>query len=312
MEPSYLFILGNASELAEEELAAIWPNYQISGGLVKVAEVFSGSIAVRLAQGKNPGERIVFGLSGDATVADAKAIKNELEEKGFKVRFILPQRGDNELSSVVVTKQRVEEVYIIGDLKAKTIWVQDFEEWNRRDYGRPEVEAHIGMLPPKVARMMVNIAGNGRILDPFCGVGTILSEAYSTGHAIVGSDINADQIEKTKKNLDWLEAKYEVFLHDARSISHRLLPNSIDAVVTEPDLGRTGTEAKLLPLYLDSLADWKKVLKVDGKVVIALPFPVDKAKIMGYSLVAGPLLYFRPQAVVRRYIYVLKLTNGPY
>ena len=39
MEKNYLFVLGSAWELAEEELAAIYPDFQISGGLIKVAEI---------------------------------------------------------------------------------------------------------------------------------------------------------------------------------------------------------------------------------------------------------------------------------
>jgi tRNA (guanine10-N2)-dimethyltransferase len=159
------------------------------------------------------------------------------------------------------------------------------------------------MLPPKVARMMVNIAGIGTILDPFCGVGTILAEAFTVGDKIIGADINPKQIEKTRKNLDWLGAKYQLFISDARKISQELPPNSLDAIVTEPYLG-PDEHQKLEKLYQDSLADWKKILKPGGKVVIALPFAVDKAKIMGYSLSAGPFPYFRPQAKIKRNIYV--------
>ena len=35
--------------------------------------------------------------------------------------------------------------------------MQDFEQWGARDYGRPSRDAVRGMLPPKLARMMVNL-----------------------------------------------------------------------------------------------------------------------------------------------------------
>lgn len=316
--PNYLFVLGNAPELAEEELTAIWPNYQISGGLIKVAEIFEGSIIDKLSENKKPGDRIVFGVSGDTV--DLKEIKNELENRGFKARFILP-KDDVELSSVVVAKQKVDEIYIIGDLKAKTIWVQDFEDWNKRDYGRPAVQPHVGMLPPKVARMMVNIAGGGTILDPFCGVGTILAEAQTVGANAIGADIDPCQIDRTKKNLAWLGYECPLFVADAQRISAKIAPNSIDAVITEPDLGpntrvndafRSKNYEKLANLYANCLENWKKVLLPGGRVIMAMPFHIDKVKIMGYSVVSGPLPYFRPQAVVKRYIYVLELINGPH
>ncbi len=305
MNPAYLFVFGNAPELAEEELAAVYPNFDLLGGTVKIAEIFDEPIIDKLTASKKPGQRIIFGLSGDATIVDAKAIKAELEDRGFKARFILPRAGDVELSSVVVTKQKVDEIYLVGDLKAKTIWVQDFQGWNKRDYGRPAVSPHVGMLPPKVARMMVNVAKAKKILDPFCGVGTILAEGLTVGLEVVGSDINPAQVTKTKKNLAWLGKDCPLFVADARSISQKLPAQSIDAVVTEPDLGpRAGLEE----LYLQSLSDWRKILRPGGRVVMAIPSTievVDKAKVMGYSFQAGPFPYFRPQARVRRNIYIL-------
>lgn len=349
--PQYLFILGNAPELAEEELASVLPDrpldafaFSLLGGAVKVAEIFNTSIVDGLARGKEPGDRIIFGLSGDVTVQDAKKVKGELENLGFKARFVLPKAGENELSSVVITKQKISEIYIIGDIKAKTIWVQDFEDWGKRDYGRPAVAAHVGMLPPKVARMMVNIGARGQglgareftILDPFCGVGTILAEGLTIGAKVIGVDIDVRQMERTKKNLEWLadeynvsSIKYKVFESDAREISSRIEPGSVDAIVTEPDLGpniviseqlRMKNYGKLEKLYLDCLEDWKQVLKSNGRVVIVFPSfradnsfvktLVDKVKIMGYSLVSGPFPYFRPQAEVRRNICVFELATS--
>lgn len=336
-----LFVLGNAPELAEEELAAIYPNYQISGGIIKVAEIFDDDIVSQLAKDRKPGDRINFGFSGDQS--DPKAVKRQLEEKGFKARFVLPQDGV-ELSSVVVAKQKVQEIYSVGNLRAKTVWVQDFESWDKRDYGRPQAQGHIGMLPPKVARMMVNIGirgqGSGvRLLDPFCGVGTILAEGLVVGAKVIGSDFDARQIQRTKENLEWLAKEYSLqttsyrlLQTDARTISTKL-SEKVDAIVTEPDLGPTNPATitskisqvnnKLLGLYLDCLSNWRNILKIGGRVVIAIPSYIirdnslqiredshvlhdliDKAKIMGYSLVSGPFPYFRRQATVRRNICV--------
>lgn len=312
MEPQYLFILGNAPELAEEELLSVLPNRDLSpatfnllGGTVKVAEIFSGSIAEKLTEGKNINERIIFGLSGEVNIHDTKEVKEELESLGFKARFVLPKAGENELSSVVVTKQKVSEIYAIGGIKAQTIWVQDWQDWGRRDYGRPAVDAHIGMLPPKVARMMINISGGQTILDPFCGVGTILAEALTIGKQVFGSDINPAQIAKTKKNLEWLGKTCPLQVADARKI---IVP-PVDAIVTEPFLGPADPKV-LEQLYLDCLKHWQKILKPHGRVVIALPFVLDKTKVMGYSFVTGPFLYSRPQAKTRRHIYIFDY--GPY
>ena len=365
---NYLFVFGNSPLLAKEELTSVLArnniayqeisfhdHYQILecetlpidifkllGGTVKVAEVFDSPIATKLTEGIQPKSRVVFGLSGEGTMAQNKEIKDELEELGFKARFVLPKRGESELSSVVVTKQMVQEVYFLGETSAKTVWVQDFEDWGKRDYGRPAAAGHVGMLPPKVARMMANIGsreqgignkGKYTILDPFCGVGTILAEGLMIGVDVVGSDSNAQQVAKSKKNLEWLAraynlepSRFSVSLADARSVGIKISPNSVDAVVTEPDLGPTSisksqfsiSSDKLLLLYTACLENWKKILKPNGKVVMVIPsfisgvdedkslvkILVDKAQIMGYSVLAGPFSYYRSQAVVRRNIIV--------
>jgi tRNA G10 N-methylase Trm11 len=328
----YLIILGNSPELARAELKsllrfkellyqppvlAVETDEEIPfgrlGGIVKVGEVITEGIVAHLK--KVP--RADFGVSAyHQRLPDLRLIKQELAESGIKSRFVLPREG-TELSSVVVKKQKLTEFLLAGEFMARTIWVQDFEEWNRRDYGRPQVSAHIGMLPLKVARMMINISGGKVILDPFCGVGTIVSEAAVLGLEAIGCDIDGAQVEKTKRNLGWLGKEAKVFLADARKTSEKLLPGSVDAIVTEPYLG---PDKGLESLYQACLIDWRKVLRPSGKVVIALPSfgldqtlvtnTIDKAVAMGYSLDQGPYSYFRPQAKVKRNICVF--THGTY
>ena len=45
-------------------------------------------------------------------------------------------------------------------------------------------------LHPATARVLVENAGEGMIVDPFCGSGTVLVEARAAGNAAVGSDLN--------------------------------------------------------------------------------------------------------------------------
>ncbi len=118
-------------------------------------------------------------------------------------------------------------------------------------------------------------------------------------------------VERTRKNLVWLGKKTEVFVCDATRVSEKV--SGLDAIVTEPDLG---PKPDLEKLYFNCFFDWRKVLKPNGAVVIALPGinnnldfvknVIDKAKTIGYSLANGPYPYFRPQAVVRRNICVFK------
>lgn len=309
------------AEIKEEDLMSIANKL---GGTVKIAERIGpvSQIADYLISLKLP--KIDFGISGKPELS--KQVKRELEEVGIKARFVLPREG-SELSSVVVKKQKLVELIVEGDIFGRTIWVQDFEEWNRRDFGRPAADPKLGMLPPKVARMMVNIATSNQqpatILDPFCGVGTILAEGLMVGASVLGSDVSEKQIAAAKKNLDWLGSHpFKLIQSDARNISSKIT-EKIDAVVTEPDLGHStdsNLREKLGYMYISSLENWKKILKPGGKVVMVIPsftvskakeldlvkMVLDRAKIMGYSEFHSPIEYFRKQAIIKRNICFLE------
>src|SRR3989338_5542659 len=114
-------------------------------------------------------------------------IKKTLTESGFSVSVALPEFNSLSLASVVVTKnlllEKGAEICLIAGKEkvytAKTIVVQDFEDYGRRDYQRPVRDEQQGMIPPKVAQIMLNLSGAGKgdsVLDPFCGIGTIVQE----------------------------------------------------------------------------------------------------------------------------------------
>jgi tRNA G10 N-methylase Trm11 len=171
--------------------------------------------------------------------------------------------------------------------------IQDIEAFGARDYGRPGRSAKRGMLPPKLARIMINLAEMKKksvLLDPFCGSGTVLMEAglmeYNT---LIGSDISSDAISDTKKSLEWLKEEYHLTpmtftLHksDAGKINKILKPKSVDCIITEPYLGKplTGKESKteleqqaatLKTLYLQAFTSFRDVLKKDGTIIFAIP-----------------------------------------
>ncbi|MBI5620404.1 methyltransferase domain-containing protein [Candidatus Gottesmanbacteria bacterium] len=383
---SYLFIFGRSPELAYQELSAVSlipPKFLTDdvaciedmtgiidtqswihrlGGIVKIARklgestVLTPNYLVEHLEG-TPGETLVFGVSlyGTSGLVDSnflREMKELLARKNIRSRFVMPHEGDT-LSSVVVTKQKVSEVvvvyaggvYIIG----QTQNVQDFEAWNMRDYGRPYADPKSGMLPPKTARMAVNVAKQSKVesrkskvlLDPFCGMGTIVGEALFVGWNTIGSDQSEDVVQKAKKNIEWVTGLNPVrkqdlttthlqfIVSDATHISVHVARESVDAIVTEPFMGRndqqpmTIDQAKnrikgLEKLYIGCLKEWLKILKSEGSVVIALPEyhvsgriffvknVIDRCETLGYTVSAGPLSYSRPQAVVRRQFYIFQ------
>src|SRR3989338_5270601 len=143
-------------------------------------------------------------------------IKKILQDQQQSVRAVVPQFPSQALSSVQVNENQLltkgAEIVVIGGTQrvfvGKTLTVQNYEDYGRRDYQRPSRDERVGMIPPKVAQAMVNLAGSlkplDQILDPFCGSGTILQEAILLGYKAVGSDIEQRMVENSEKNLEWL------------------------------------------------------------------------------------------------------------
>lgn len=279
----------------------------------------------------------------NAIAMDIKSVLRD--EKQVSSRFVVSREPG--LSSVIVAKNKLlkngaEICFFINQgevTMGQTLAVQEFEEFGARDFTRPGRDDVSGMLPPKLARMMINLAQikeNANILDPFCGSGTILQEVIVLGYKnLIGTDNSDKAIEDTKRNLEWLlkaegrSMKYEVFKLDVKDLSSKFKANSIDAIITEPFLGPAmrGNETKaqidniikdLEKLYLSAFGQFAKVLVKGGKIVMV--FPAFKMKNFQKELNILPqieklgfvklnkaeLVYFREKQFVRREIMIFE------
>jgi SAM-dependent methyltransferase len=133
---------------------------------------------------------------------------------------------------------------------ARTVAVQDIDSYTVRDRMRPKRDARVGMLPPKLAQIITNLAvGPGApgatILDPFCGTGVLLQEALLMGYNVCGTDLEPRMIAYSKENLEWFTEKFNAahnfHLEPGDATSHTW-QTPIDAVGAETYLGRPFTE----------------------------------------------------------------------
>lgn len=126
---------------------------------------------------------------------------------------------------------------------AESVGAQNITALASRDQARPKTDSFVGMLPPKLARIMVNLTGRaaGRILDPFCGTGVLLQEAALLGFDVYGTDLSEKMIRYSKENLDWITAKYglktSVTLTEGNAMEFSW-EKPIAAVATETYLGQ--------------------------------------------------------------------------
>ena len=373
---TYIFILGRNAELSKAEIQAVFFSHGIKteksryliltgdaidcqkamsrlGGCIKIGEWLADGFTARIIAEDilktAPEKRAIFGISDyadsnmkaggqktkKAIISLGMEIKKIIKDSGISTRFVTSR--EPVLSSVVVQKNKCQE-YIIADGSVyRTCAVQDFEDYSFRDYSRPRSDSKSGMLPPKLAKIMINLSGadpDDIILDPFCGSGTILQEALVMGYKnIIGSDSSNKAVEDSKMNIEWLGKHYnfhvgscKIIRADVRALSEFV--TKADVVVTEPYLGpaQKGNESafgisairqELDALYVESFHEFAKILEKGAKVVFVFPVfsrhksdnneLIQKIQQLGFFKTnARDIFYSRPGQRVERQIAVFK------
>lgn len=230
------------------------------------------------------------------------AVKRELRGCGEKSKFMgfakgrkLPQLSHVEVLKKNLVENKSEILFCVGreqTFVAFTVAVHNPFEFQKRDVEKP-VQRKIFAIPPRLARIMVNLAAcaEGKVLlDPFCGVGTVLQEALLAKAKVIGVDINKWCVEAAMRNLDWLKdeyalgtAEYRVLQGDVHRLSQKIGWEQVDCVATEPDLGPALRQMpttsyavriaeKLEHLYHGLLEEAYKVLKSGGRLVVVSPW----------------------------------------
>lgn len=273
-----------------------------------------------------PNGKIHFSIHGAGTKIGLN-IKKEIKKEGRSVRYIEPKNTATILHNNLIEKGT--DFVIFEKSIFVTRGVQLIEEFSERDYGKPGVDSRSGMLPPKLARIMVNLSGlsSGKLLDPFCGSGVLVMEAALLGFNVIASDISEKAVEDTKKNLEWIDKKGDIFLCDATQLSN-CFKKLVSTIVTEPYMGKPlhGNESEqtlmrqaddLRRLYISSFKEFKKVLEPEGVVIFIIPrfeyandwVYVDcirEIEATGFEQTHKPLLYHRKGQHVGREIFFFR------
>jgi tRNA G10 N-methylase Trm11 len=180
---------------------------------------------------------------------------------------------------------------------AVTTGVHNPFEFQKRDIYKPN-QRKIFAIPPRLAKMMVNLSActpGKTLLDPFCGVGTILQEAMLAKAKVVGMDVNGWCVQAATENLDWLTKEYNlrdvdfrVVQGDVNRLTQKIGQETVDCIVSEPDLGPalrqvpTGPYAqkiiqKLEPLFYGFAGEAFQVLRKKGRLVLVTPYIVTRS-----------------------------------
>ena len=223
-------------------------------------------------------------------------------------------------------------------LVAESIGAQNISALAARDQARPKTDAFVGMLPPKLAKIMINLSGlaSGRILDPFCGTGVVLQESLLLGYDAYGTDLSQKMIDYSTVNTEGIRNKYKI--KGSRVIEHgdamtHTWSQPIDSVVAETYLGQpfsappspakqSSVSKNCNHIISSFLKNIHPQLKPDTKLVLAIPAWRDNKgrfnhlqltadlETMGYSESSlstnHALLYYREDQVVAREILILQ------
>lgn len=317
-------IVGPVALFTQENWDGAWLQQRLAG-TIKLGDVlFSCSLKELTAEkivealpAREGTSKLTFAVttygSGGALKRLPIELKKALREGGRSVRWFADEGGQVSPAAVAKLGLTTEGYDIVVAIERGTahvgitMQVQDADAWSLRDYGRPSRDARNGMLPPKLARMMVNIGIGATspplsletggtsltIIDPFCGSGTVLMEAALLDqHAkIVGADIEERQIADTNRNLDWMVEHrlisqeqrdgIKCFPHDVRSIQ-RAIHEPVELVVTEGFLGTPlkGHETNMqlerdvraiTDLWHETLSELAKIQPAGGIVVGVWP-----------------------------------------
>ena len=235
-----------------------------------------------------------------------RALKRSLKEqkKPVKLAGDLRKSFYNSATSLKVLSKNGYEFNVTEHnnllVVSKTFWVQDFRLWQRVDIDRPFRDMRVGMLPSKLARIMLNLARlkkGDAFWDPFAGLGTTLMQAQLLGIYAFGSDVDREILKKAEENIKWLlktglvpEINYRLFEFDVlknprynKVLRQVIRRGRFDAIVTEGYLGEPKT--RVFKNKAQALAQWRKIsllykalfknllptLRVGGRLVVSLP-----------------------------------------
>ncbi|MHB1865095.1 MAG: TRM11 family SAM-dependent methyltransferase [Candidatus Saccharimonadales bacterium] len=308
-----------------------------------------------------------FSINPKDIMQSALKIKRSIQANGRSVRLVPNKTTELNTAQVIhnkLTADRSWELLLIKSEAqtyiAQTVMVQDIAGYSNRDQNRPFRDSKVGMLPPKLAQIIINLASgqlnltemkaicdtpkedqriqlNQTVLDPFCGSGVILQEAYLMGYDILGSDIDERMVQYSRNNLKWLADKYNdhinpktVQVGDATNIDWP----TFDFVATETSLGKPLTKipkqneieqqiSRQNTLIKNFLLNLARQLKPGDRVCIAiaswqidenefihLPL-IDQITDLGYNFIdfkhysTRQLIYYRPGQIVARQLLVL-------
>ncbi len=297
--------------VSEEEILEKAPNLGWSIKIMKIREVLGKDVKIPeiirdYFEGKTG--KIDYGINTFPEKPELKKIlidtKKILQANQIFSRFV--NKDFRNISSVQITHEKLirkeTDLNFIFDSEnmyfATSIFVQDIERYGKRDFDK-ERSMQTGMLPPKLAQIMLNLAnppvltdiplnkGDSKaIYDPFVWLGTVLIEAVLSGSKkVFWSDLSTEMVKVSSKNLEALSGDFshKIIEQNSKYINEIDFIKEVESIVTEGYLWEVMTQKnisleridaqkkKLADLYIWFFSGLQK-LQFKWNIVISFPF----------------------------------------
>lgn len=285
---------GGEACLLDREACAI--DFDRLGGSVRV-----GTILLKLPSSKwsdiekvlvdaSPGHaakvegKLSFGLSVYGMSVAPKKIahtalqmKKAIKASGKSVRMV-PHKSTSLGSAVVLYNKLVRdgnwELLVVSDgtsaYLAQTNFIQDIDAYAARDQARPKRDAKVGMLPPKLAQILINLAA-GQIVSNEQG-------AVSKEGLQLREGMTDRALAKTGASVSSAVSGMPDTVHEQRSAQA-----SLSRARSQGDLGSQSLE-------LREAASTSKIQDLRSKICVLDPFcgtgvVLQEAILMGYDVI---------------------------
>lgn len=234
----------------------------------------------------------------------------DMEEKTkFVKKFVTALEAKSEGKLINSTSDYEFEIRLVENKDGRfNVMVKLFTmEDNRFDYRKEVVAASIR---PVNAALLVQLAKeymteDARVLDPFCGVGTMLIERQKkvSADTSYGLDIFEEAIEKAKRNTEAAGQLVHYVNRDCFTFTHEHL---FDEIFTNmPFVQGRKTPAEIYAIYVRFFENAGKLVKPDGIIML---YTHDKTYVDKLVLKSGYVVLKKCQINVKEdtWFYVLK------
>lgn len=315
------------------------------GGVISIGEVLTNGTMEKISReldnktlyygNSNKLNYVVLDFNGKNFQDISLYLKNRFREEKLKATEKKPTgriklQSGKEISKVSSNLIN-EQYFVFGDNFGRIIEETNYEKIEKRDMGKP-VRRNELSISPRLAKILINLSQvreGETLLDPFCGVGTILQEALLQNIKVIGIDKDKNAIKNVRLNLKWFnfhERNYNLINEDSSKVGTR----KVQAVATEPEFGELQKKMpsqekarKIINSFEKLIITVIKNLKknVNGRIVFTSPLILAEKKRISCNfsrissetdlkIIKGfPINEFRENSIIGRSIVVMENGN---